>query len=1328
MELSVPCCSTDKASLSLTFHIFVRSVDPAEPMKKNLFFCLSLLFLPLLVAGQGDFRHLTIREGLSSNRSYRAVQDSTGFVWITTDEGVDRYDGRSVVHYPLEKYEESAGMGYQFNRIFIDGKDRIYVLTNRCYAYRLDRRTDRFILLPAFEKYYGKYVVAAAVDPSGRMLVSTSSNMLVYEKDQVQEMDVPGIHENVFCIHPVEGGYLLGCRNSLFRLSASLDSISPLVREILPGSRDVICDDLYVDAQRDRIWLGTKNAGLLWFEPGDSVCREAGDNGQMKEFPIWDLQSQDENTLLAGTDGAGLFRYDLEQERVTGRYRYDPDREEGLTSNVIHGILRTDQGLFFMTTDIGGVNILNPYRLGFVSLVREKGNPNSLRNNVIHAIDEVEPGVIAFGTDRGVSLWYRKENRWVPLEKEGSGGKNQVATAITHASDGTFWVAYFIRRMKVYHASSVYDHLPDDLADCRNSKALYFDDETSTLWSDKSRPQVKLISYDYRSHTVTRYTLPPVTALEGYGEKVLAGTTGGLFFIDKRTHDLKRFGRLHGHLQRITCLATGPSGIIWTGSDGGGVACLYPGGDSIRVYDHTRGLASDRVLTMETDSLGRLWALTETGLSRIDPTTGEIISYFVSDGITPGDFKYSASCRTSAGEIIIGGTNGATLFNPITLGKPKVQNRLVFTDLYVNQKKISGGSKPLPGEMLDRTDRIILMYNENAFSIGFSNIDFLHPEQARFSWKLEGIDEEWSPPATANRAVYTNIPPGKYVFRVKLVSPFFTGKNIPERSLYIHIRPPFWKTPLAFVLYVLVILFLVLLVLYYNKLMHDVRSTREKLRYIANMAHEIKTPLTLIRAPISDLMRQTKDERETEKLSLAMNNVERLQKKISQFLDFRRIEKPGNIHPEKIELVNFVRKKIFAFDLVARKKDVKIHFEAPPGDMEVYCDPDLLDRILSNLLSNAVKYNIPGGFVNVRLQREESWWVLTVTDSGIGIPRKEQKRIFRPFFRAGNAVGKGIPGSGVGLALVYDMVKALKGTIAFTSSEGKGATFVIKLPVGQPGKYDDDFDRPSPGKEEGREESGAAPEGSFHILIVEDDTELREYMQKEMSRHYRVTVASDGQEALQKVQKELPDLVLADVAMPGMNGRQLCLSIKSDPATSHIPVILLSGLDSKEHILKGLEAGADDYITKPFDPSILIARISSLINNRKKLREKLLDPDAGYNDADIRSDLDRDFVRKITRVIEENLDDPDLSVRMLYTRAGMSRTAFYHKLHSLIDLSPAEFIRTIRLNKARELLRSGKYNVSEVAYMCGFSDAKYFSTAFKKQFGRSPSSCLGRER
>ena len=733
------------------------------------------------------------------------------------------------------------------------------------------------------------------------------------------------------------------------------------------------------------------------------------------------------------------------------------------------------------------------------------------------------------------------------------------------------------------------------------------------------------------------------------------------------------------------------------------------------------GLPSNHFYSIETDNSGNVWAASDNGISKINPKNGKIVNFFTYDGAVTVDYLHHPICKLHTGEIIVGGTNGATLFDPEKVKAPTYSGNLVFTSLYVNQKKITPANSKILTSPLNTTGKIQLAFNDNSFSIEFTNIDFAHPGQHKYTWKLEGFDTDWSKPASEGIANYSNLAPGEYKFRVQLVSNILSGLAPPERSIEITIKPPFWRTPLAFVLYILIILFIILLALHYNKLMHEVRSTNEKLQYLANMAHEIKTPLTLIRAPVEDLARETADNNTKDKLKLALNNIEKLQKKISQFLDFKKIYRIENIYPEKIDIISFVKKKIYAFNLVAEKNNIKLTFESATMSQIIYCAPEILDRIISNLLSNAIKYNMPGGFINVRIFVEEPNWTLTVTDSGIGIPSKEINKVLKPFYRASNAKNVNKPGSGVGLALVADMVNLLGGNIKIKSKINKGTTFKLVFPIGRPDIHNIEDEPTLSDAENGDIESETAIDDRLKVVIVEDDAELREYIRKELSDRYRIIEASDGEEALDIIKKELPDLVLSDVGMPGMNGRQLCIGIKKEPFTSHIPVILLSGLDSKEHILKGLVAGADDYITKPFDSSILKAKIESLINNRQKVRDILLDPGKGIHEADISNKLDQEFVSKITSLIEENISDPELSVRMLYSSAGMSRTAFYHKLKSLIDMSPAEFIRLVRLNKAKELLLSNKYNINEVAYMSGFSDPKYFSTSFKKHFGKSPS-------
>ena len=1291
-------------------------------IKYKILFVFLFLHSSFLFANE-VFRHISIKDGLSSNRTYRAVQDSKGFIWITTDAGVDRFDGENIVHYNLEKQDELASMGFRFDRILIDKYDNIFVVNTRCYVYKFNKESGKFDLLKEFEKVYGKYVINVFLDSNHKLILGTPTNLIVYNYDS-KSLDILKIRNPRYIIRYGDG-YIFSTNGKLIKANSDFSKLEVLGKWTLKKGGKNNFDRILYDKNKNRIWVGTGRLGIYYFDLLTKEYKEAEFNNLVRNFPLWDMKLINDSTLLLGTDGSGLIELNTNAAKITARYQFNQDNDNSLSSNVIHGILLTKDSLYFITTDLGGIDIINPHRPKFQRIKRERGNPNSLRNNVVYSIREISPDLLAFGTDRGLSFWNRKTDRWKNPGRN-STNSNNVVTRITNAKDGTYWVNYFIGKTRVFNASEKFREVPPEIASVTNSKAMLFDDRTNTLWMARNSSHTRLISYNFDTHVLNNLTIPFIHVIVEYKDnKIFAGTADGLYIIDSNSGEYTQFSNmLESKLRRITSLATDADGTVWIGSDGGGLARLNVETKSITRYGYKNGMASNHIYTLNIDDAGNVWAGTNYGISKVNPLTGKIDNYFSSDGIASVDFMHCASCKLHTGEIIIGGSNGATLFDPEKITPPDYSLNMVFTSLSVNQKEITVDNSDILTTSLHKTDEIELQHNENSFSIEFVNIDLIHPKQNKYIWKLDGFDNQWSKPAGTGKATYSNLSPGKYLFRVRLVSNLVSNNKVYEKKIGIIIHPPFWRSPVAFVFYFLLILLIILLALHYNRLMHDVRSTKEKLQYLANMAHEIKTPLTLIRAPIGDVIRQTENKTVKEKLNLAMENIEKLQMKIGQFLDFKKINKIEYIYPEKIDIIAFVKKKIFAFDLIAEKNNLKLTFESAVESQIIYCAPDMLDRIISNLLSNAVKYNKPGGFINVRIVVEEPYWTLIVTDSGIGIPSKEQNRIFKPFYRANNAIGANISGSGVGLALVADMVKVLNGTISLKSKENRGSTFTLKFPVGKPDIHNTETEQVVKDTVTEVAETRNADFDLLKILIVEDDGELRSYIKKELSKHYEVIEAVDGEEGLEKVQKELPDLVLSDVAMPRMNGRQLCINIKSHSSISHIPVILLSGLDSKEHIIKGLAAGADDYITKPFDSMILIAKIENLIDSRKKVKEILLNSGQEGFDAEIKNDLDKQFVKQITEIIEDNLSDPELSVRLLYSSAGMSRTAFYHKLKSLINLSPAEFIRMIRLNKAKELLLERRYNVNEVAYMCGFTDPKYFSTSFKKQFGKSPSAFI----
>lgn len=1296
------------------------------------FFLFGLLLASFLVTESGQakgFRNISRKDGLSSNRTYGAIEDKDGFLWVSTGAGIDRFDGRHFVHYPLKNLEEIASRGFTYNYLLIDTSNNIFVVSNRGYVYRLSRKQDRFNPVKDFAVYNGKYVATAFLDRNNHLLLGTPNGLLVYNYAKGKFISTP-VKKNVRGILAFGNGYLLGMTNHILWISSDFKKTHPLGKWNPELGNNIRIRALSYDPFNKRIWFGTQNAGLYYFDLKSNRYKESNCNLNIKKYPVWDIVQANDTTMLVGTDGAGLFLVDLRKRAMIKQYTHDPDNENSISSNVIYDILISREQVYFISTDFGGVDVLNPLLPSFRMLKREKGNTNSLRNNVVRAIIEPSPGLIAFGTEKGVSLWDRNHNRWKRLGKVSNTGRNRVVTAMTSSDDGSLWVGYFLNNLKIYGpAAKKYQPLPKILEQVRNPKAIYFDDDQKALWTGRSGRRIQLLSYHFNTRILDRFSLPEVTDMVSYPlDKMLVSTRMGLYIIDKSTNDIKKHLNFPNELNRITCLFVDTKQRIWMGSDGNGLAQINLNGKVLKLFNEEKGMASNHVYSIQEDDSGKLWVAIGEGLSQINLSNSEILNYFASDVAVPGEFRHNASCKTNDGILLFGGSDGVVMFNPATLDKPYLSLNLVFTGLYVNQKKITSETGNILTAPLNDAGEIHLHYNENSFTITFANIDFIHPEQARFSWKLKGFDKKWSLISSEGKVSYSNVPPGEYLFRVRLKSYTISSQTPVERDIRVIICPPWWRTIWAFLIYGLIIVGIVLLVLYYNKLMHDMHSARERLRFLVNIAHEIKTPLSLIQAPIGDVIRENEDENIAEKLNTAMANVKKLQNKISRFLDFKKIDQVKSVHPERMDAIAFVKRKIFAFRLLAEKRSLKLNMETALNKLDVYCDPELLDKILNNLLSNAIKYNKPGGFANLRVHKEDTFWQVIITDSGIGIPKKEQKKMFRLFFRASNAVDSRIGGSGVGLVLAYDMVKVLKGSLTFKSKEGQGSTFTLTLPIGRPDIHNDVYeDTLTEEWQEGTEEQKTKEENRFKILIVEDDTDLRNYIQKELEKHYSVTTCSNGQKALLKTQQQLPDLVLSDVAMPGMNGRQLCINIKSNPSTSHIPVIMLTGLSSKENILQGLEAGADDYITKPFDSSILLAKLKTLLVNRRVMREKFIDT-AGENlEMKFKNDFDKAFVKTITDLVKENITDPDLSVRMLYTTAGMSRTAFYHKLKSLIDMSPAEFIRMIRLNHAKNLLRTKRYNVNEVAYRCGFTDAKYFSTAFKRQFGKSPSTFLSEQ-
>ena len=634
-----------------------------------------------------------------------------------------------------------------------------------------------------------------------------------------------------------------------------------------------------------------------------------------------------------------------------------------------------------------------------------------------------------------------------------------------------------------------------------------------------------------------------------------------------------------------------------------------------------------------------------------------------------------------------------------------------------------------------------LKYNQNRFSLQVSSINYDYPSNILYSWRLEGFYDKWSKPGTENTIRYTNLAPGKYTLRVRAISNEDKRIMLEERSMDIIIAQPFWLTFWAMLVYTAILCLIAIVLLRILILRKQRKVSDEKIHFFINTAHDIRTPLTLIKAPLEELREKEELSKEgISNMNTALRNVNALLRLTTNLINFERADVySSELYISEHELNTFMNEIFNAFQQYANIKHINFTYESNFRYMNVWFDKEKMESIFKNIISNALKYTPENGNVQVFVSETSDSWSVEVRDTGIGIPANEQKKLFKLHFRGSNAINSKVTGSGIGLMLVWKLVRLHKGKINLSSIENQGSVIKITFPkdskrfrkahLATPSKQRientiDNVPPPSPEIYENAQKK----ENINHrrILIVEDNDELRNYLSQTLSEEYVVQVCSNGKEALTIIPEHKTELVISDIMMPEMRGDELCQAIKNNIETSHIPVILLTALNNEKDILSGLQIGADEYVVKPFNIGILKANVANLLANRALLRSKFanLDLNDEENDEDCincSQDIDWKFIANVKKNVEDNIDNPALTVDVLCSLMGMSRTSFYNKLRALTDQAPGDYIRLIRLKRAVQLLKEDTHSITEIAEMTGFSDAKYFREVFKKHFNVSPS-------
>ncbi len=1285
-----------------------------------------LFFIQSINLFSASFRHLNIEDGLSSRQVFQVNKDSTGYVWMFTHLGVDRFDGSEFRHYKLDETVEAKDHILSSTIMTCDRNGKLWISLKNGNVFYYDSLTDRFIHHISLADHLSEptYIYEIYFDRDNRLWLCLSTGLYQYEEKSDTLIPLTDFNnEHVTRIIQTEDGtFFVGTNSHLFRFTEKEIGAFTKPEQIgLPTEMRIESFFVY----EDNLYIGTfsNSAFILNYKTNKINSLEHIIPG----VPIRSMVSV-ENEIWIGTDGSGIYCLDNKSNQLLRRYLADEDNRNSLAGNTVADLMTDEFNCVWICTYTNGITLYDQHYPAINWTRHEHASTNSLISNHVNVIMEDSDGDIWYGTNNGVSLYQPSTNQWKHFleDKGGSNDRSSVVLALCEDNQKRVWSGgYGIGIHRIDKQTGKTEEMPMHQEGSPNG---FTSDYIYSIYKEGDHIWLGGIEgdftrYNIRTHTYNYYPINCIGDIRrGSGNNLLLAGCDGLAFFNKTDGATRWFREFNSTILRypIRCLIQASNEDIWLGTDGEGLIQYTPKTGQSRFFTLEDGITSNSVNGLVEDKNGDIWFTTEKNLYKVDKLADRIISMNEFIGVKWGRYNPNACLLKKNGNLAFGTAEGVIEFSPDFDVEPAESVKLLFTDFKLLYQSIQAGAEGSPlVKTINKTSSLRLKYAQNSFSLGFSSINFIYPHQVKYTYKLDDFDKDWRYAGSSNNVDYMNLTPGKYKFQLKAVHKY-TQQVLGERSVEIIIGKPFWASFPAILLYLAIIGILVFLIVQYGRNKIAELNAREKIRFFINIAHDIRTPVTLIKAPLSELETEEElTERGRKSLSVATKNVDKLFTMVTQLLDLQKIDH----NAEKIvvapqDIYTYMQEKIIAFRMAALQKDIDLLLEVEPDIPEVWFDKSKMDIIMDNILSNAVKYT-ENGYISITIKHKGDEWSVTIQDTGIGIPVSDQKQLFKQFYRAGNAINSNESGTGIGLLLTEKLVKMHAGHINFSSVENKGSTFILTFPV--KAKKLMLTEEASAEKVEASDASSFTPSGKEVLLLAEDNDDLREYLTDSLSLDYHVISVTNGAKALELAREINPDIIISDVVMPELRGDEMCRILKSAIETSHIPFILLSALSEKENVIMGLEAGANDYIIKPFDFSVLKARIRNILQSREQMRKTFLSDDKGLEDTDYANELDKEFLDNAIRTIEEELSNPEFSINDFCRKLGMSRTSVYNKIKTLTDQGPNDFIRIIRLNNAKELLKTKKYTIGEVSTMVGFSDPKYFSTSFKKQFGISPS-------
>lgn len=1334
-----------------------------------------------------SFINFSSKHGLSSNVVNAIHKDRYGYMWFGTDDGLTKFDG---VNFTIYKHnpDDSTSIGANgISQICEDRYGNLWIGT--------DGRLSRYDIEKNAFVNYGftrSGIRALCTDHRGNVWVGGYAGLFMFDprtgkvrhygNEPWKKVSKLVSNTIMSAFEDSQKRLWIGTNAGLHLYMPNTDNFQLFLHS--PTDPSSISDNAIRDITED-------STGNVWFATLGGLSKLQADGRSFKSYKhnssdihtlghdhVYKLAVDNDGKIWAGTED-GISILNPLSEKVN-RIVSDNRKQYSLTGKSIRSIFIDKKGIYWVGTNHGGVNKYDK-NLAFFNLRQSNPfDPFGLTNPFVSSFVEGPDGDIYIGTDGGgLNVYHPKTGLFDhPQLTLGSKYKNLAILAMERVGAdlwiGTFQDGVYVLNMRT---GAVKHYLKGE-----GSKALSHNDifcikkdRRGNVWIGTNGGGVNV--YDYKSDTFKRWDKKMADSLgfaiadngfiraieEDKFGNIWVGSVGAGITVYNPFSSACKILNWNSGLPRnnIHSIYSDKSGKMWVGTPGGGLSVYDNNTGRFTTYSVSSGLSNDVVYKILEDDMGRLWVSTNKGLSCFDKKTKRFTNYSYHNGLQKSTFAFGAGLKTSSGELFFGGHDGFNYFHPALLHSNSNIPSLVFTDLKISNASVVPGEDAPIKEHISIAKQIRLDYRQN-FSLDFAALNYTSPQENRYAYKLDGFDKDWNEVGELHSAVYTNLDPGEYTFRVRANSE--SGSWVtPEAILKIYVRPPLWRTPYAYLFYIVLAgatyffirrrniqrfknkLALEQERLQVKQLIEQERREAERqhhfdqqrIKFLTNLSHEFRTPVSLIVGPVEKMLQEEVRWEKKEQLGLVQRSARRLLNLVNQLLDFRKLEESElKLNLSEGDIVCFTKEVAHCFKDISENKHIGFHFFSSLDQYYTLFDRDKLERILFNLLSNAFKFTAKGGEIKLMLeQKQDATIKITVADTGIGMSSEVQKKIFERFFQGDVPSTILNQGTGIGLSITREFVRLHGGTIELQSEQGRGSTFTIELPLKQiagPAK--------EPGTTESTEMVGSeaplpvplieqvAEEEKLTVLIIEDNDDFRHYLKDSLSPYYRVVEASNGKEGWQRALSAHPKVIVSDISMPGMDGITLCRKFKSDKRTSHIPVILLTALTGDSNQLSGLKTGASDYLTKPFNSQILNLKIKNLVSLNQQLEKtykKQLKVEMPK--VEVESE-DEKLMLRITEYIESNIDSPSLTVEEMSKQVYMSRGSLYTKILSLTGETPVEFIRSIRLKKAADLLENSDMKIAEIGYAVGFATPNYFARAFKTKFNISPSEYLASKR